>query len=228
MSNTHLLRQTHSNFSGGKTIFSDGAKAIEGNMTSVVPLVMEQLENNYPSVTFKWHKTIKKDSEYYDLEGYTLQNKNASIKPDGGMITADDIPIFFGEVKNQGTNHLRIKEGLPKQSMGNGIERIYKNIVEIQHIMKDYSFMPYIIFVQGSDFHEGSSIVDRLSMLAPFNKLKIKGDLPSVYLALNTSWENDPKQWTAEDMKDICYNSCSRIVETYVLSRKTNNNLHRE
>ena len=80
MSNTQTLRKTHSNFSGGKTIFSDGAKAIEGNMTSVVPLVMEQLENNYPSVTFKWHKTIKKDSEYYDLEGYTLQNKNASIK----------------------------------------------------------------------------------------------------------------------------------------------------
>ena len=228
MSHTQRLRETHSNFSGGKTIFSDGAKAIEGNMTNVVPLVIEKLENNYPSVTFKWHKTIKKDSEYYDLEDYILHSKNASIKPDGGMITANALPIFFGEVKNQGTNHLRLKEGLPRQSMGNGIERIYKNIVEIQHIMKDYNFLPYIIFVQGSDFHEGSSIVDRLSMLAPFNKLKTKGNLPSVYLALNSSWENDPIQWTAEQMLNICYESCSTIVEKYVLSGKTNNNLHRE
>jgi hypothetical protein len=212
MSNTNLLRKTHTNFGGGRTIFSKDAKTIEAKMASVVVYVIQQLKANYPEMDFQWHKNIRKDSDYYDLEGYTLQNKSASIRPDGGMITADNVPIFFGEVKNQGTNHIRIKEGLPRQSMGNGIERIYKNIVEIQHIMKKYSFMPYVIFVQGSDFHEGSSIIDRLSMLAPFNVFKIESTLPSVFVNINKNWKNDPILWTAEQMFNISYAACQESL----------------
>jgi type II restriction enzyme len=228
MSKSSLLRKTHSSFHGGQTIFSKDAKSIEAKLSTIVPLIIEALETQYPDVQFEHHKAIRKNSEYYELNGYELQNKNASIKPDGGMITANKIPIFFGEVKTQGTNHLRHKEGLSKQSMGNGIERVQKNTFEIQHIMKDYDYMPYIVFVQGSDFHKGSSIIDRISRLAPFNELKIKGDLPSVFIHINDNWYDDPIEWTSEDIYHLCLECCQTVMEQYVIPGKATNNVHRQ
>jgi hypothetical protein len=213
MSNTTTLRQTHSDFGGGQTIFSKGARDIEANLNSVVPLVMEQLKEDYPHYTIEHHKNIRKDSSFYDLMGYELHNPNANIKPDGGMITVNGYPVFFGEVKNQGTNHLRKREGLPRQSMGNGIERIYKNIVEISHIMKNYDCVPYVIFVQGSDFHQGSSIIDRLSMLSPFNQLKTTET--SVFIKINDNWDDEPKTFSAAEMYDITLERCKESLVYY-------------
>lgn len=72
--------------------------------------------------------------------------------------------------------------------------------------------MPYVIFVQGSDFHEGSSIIDRLSMLAPFNVFKIESTLPSVFVNINKNWKNDPILWTAEQMFNISYAACQESL----------------
>jgi len=214
MTQSAMLRARQTAYGGGKTIFSAGAKEIEANLSQVLPHVIERLKEEHPDANIQWHKNILKTSDYYDLGDYTLQNKRAAIKPDGGMITFNGTPIFFGEVKNQGTNHLRIKEGLSRQAMGNGIERIYKNIVEIQHIMKDYSFMPYAIFVQGSDFHEGSAMVDRLSMLSPFNTLRVANShQPSVFLKINPSWDIDPELWAAEEIYGVCYDICKSSID---------------
>lgn len=229
MSNTTTLRKTHSDFGGGQTIFSKGAKDIEANLNSVVPLVMEQLKEDYPEYNIEHHKYIRKDSDFYDLDGYQLHNINANIKPDGGMITVNNCPVFFGEVKNQGTNHLRKREGLPRQSMGNGIERIYKNIVEISHIMKNYDIMPYVIFVQGSDFHRGSSIIDRLSMLSPFNQIKMTET--SVFIKINEKWDDEPLTFSAAEMYDIVYKQCYESIWHYeekVLSLINNRGVNRE
>ncbi len=57
------------------------------------------------------------------------------MKPDGGILAIKSskdstltYPILISEVKNQGTNDLRAKEGLRQQAQGNAIERLGKNL----------------------------------------------------------------------------------------------------
>jgi len=56
------------------------------------------------------------------------------MRPDGGIlyiVTKDEqkYPILITEMKNQGTNDLRLKEGKKKQAKGNAIERLGKNVI---------------------------------------------------------------------------------------------------
>ena len=47
------------------------------------------------------------------------------------IVTKDEqkYPILITEMKNQGTNDLRLKEGKKKQAKGNAIERLGKNVI---------------------------------------------------------------------------------------------------
>jgi len=83
--------------------------------------IVRELEHTYPDTDFHYH---------FD---------STSIRPDGGILyiqgqPEDDLtyPILIAEVKNQGTNELRLKEGLPKQAKGNAIERLGKNLIGLR------------------------------------------------------------------------------------------------
>ena len=73
--------------------------------------------------------------------------------------------------------------------------------------------MPYVIFVQGSDFHQGSSIIDRLSMLSPFNVLKTTET--SVFIKINDNWDDEPKTFSAAEMYDITLQRCKESLSHY-------------
>ena len=73
--------------------------------------IVTELRQTYPDTTFHYH---------FDA---------SSIQPDGGILhirgtDGDNLmyPVLIAEVKNQGTNDFRAKEGLPKQARGNAIE----------------------------------------------------------------------------------------------------------
>lgn len=99
------------------------------------------------------------------------------MSPDGGILSivaADrsrSFPILITEVKNQGTNDLRIEEGLRKQAMGNAIERLGKNVIGFRTMMLDEAIVPFVCFGYGYDFQDGSSILDRVRTIAMFGEL---------------------------------------------------------
>ena len=114
---------------------------------------------------------------YGDTEFY-YHFPTSSIRPDGGILhirgKPDDpfmYPILIAEVKNQGTNDLRAKEGLPTQAKGNAIERLGKNLIGLRTAMMRESIFPFVCFGYGCDFEEGSSILDRVSTMAMFGRL---------------------------------------------------------
>ena len=53
-------------------------------------------------------------------------------------------PIVIAEIKRQGTNNEREKEGKPKQATGNPIERLGKNLTGIKAMMNHEKITPFI------------------------------------------------------------------------------------
>jgi type II restriction enzyme len=122
--------------------------------------IVRELRHCYPDTEFHYH---------FDT---------SSIRPDGGILyikgpPTDTLsyPILIAEVKNQGTNDLRVQEGLPKQAKGNAIERLGKNVIGLRAALMRESIFPFVCFGYGCDFAEGSSILDRVSTIAMFGKL---------------------------------------------------------
>lgn len=82
------------------------------------------------------------------------------IIPDGGILylvnkkTNQKFPLVIAEIKRQGTNNEREKEGKPKQATGNAIERLGKNLTGIKAMMNHEKITPFICFGWGCDFAE--------------------------------------------------------------------------
>ena len=80
-------------------------------------------------------------------------------------------PILITEVKNQGTNALRIKEGLKEQARGNAIERLGKNVIGLRTALSSESIFPFVCFGFGCDFSSLFSILDSVVTIAMFGML---------------------------------------------------------
>lgn len=95
--------------------------------------------------------------------GTELANERSSIRPDGGLVYVEHNGkrhlVLAAEAKRQGTND----QLAVKQSMGNAIERMFKNLVEIRNYMICDDYNPSIWFIEGCDFHKDSSMLDRIS-----------------------------------------------------------------
>lgn len=134
-------------------------------------LVIEQLEKEFPQLSFQYKTSITKEEinkalQKIDKElGQTLFVSNSSIRPDGGIIEVKDDNgnwriVLVSEAKHQGKDIENIKQGklVGKNSdqdlmaAGNAIERSYKNISEIANLMLSESHFPYILFLEGSNF----------------------------------------------------------------------------
>lgn len=95
--------------------------------------IVAELRHTFPEIEFHYH---------FD---------SSSIRPDGGILyiqgkPGDKLtyPILIAEVKNQGTNVLRAKEGLPKQAKGNAIERLGKNLIGLRTALMRESIFPFV------------------------------------------------------------------------------------
>jgi type II restriction enzyme len=134
-------------------------------------LVIEQLQKEYPKLTFQYKTTIKKEEinkalKKIDKElGQTLFVSNSSIRPDGGVIEVKDDDdnwriVLVSEAKHQGKDIDNIKKGKlvgkannqDLMAAGNAIERSHKNISEIANLMLSESHFPYVLFLEGSNF----------------------------------------------------------------------------
>lgn len=166
--------------------------------------IVENLRRNYPDDDFSY---------YFDT---------SSIRPDGGILSLLDTdgkkyPILISEVKNQGTNDLRIQEGLKVQAKGNAIERLGKNVIGLRTALVHETIFPFVCFGYGCDFAETSSILDRVGTIAMFGKLNTthlhnSGD--SGRLNRGSFYFREPK-WDVSEMQTIMFDIAERSVFYY-------------
>lgn len=165
------LTKQHKKSQGVIGIFGDKAKSHDLSVGTISKLVIDQLEADYPKLSFRYRKNIKKDEINTALQkidkylGQTLFVSNSSIKPDGGIIEVQDDEnnwriILVSEAKHQGKDIENIKAGKlvgtnndqDLMAAGNAIERSHKNISEIANLMLSESHFPYVLFLEGSNF----------------------------------------------------------------------------
>ena len=145
--------------------------------------------------------------------------RDRTIIPDGGVIwlTKDSDPnyrrlVLVSEVKKQGTNKDRMKEGRPRQAQGNAIERLGKNLIGIRAAMNHELVTPFVCFGWGCDFDEdydsGSFVMSKISMMNEFYSLnrtyvfKKDGSSDKNHFAPVSMYFRE-SEWTQCEMFDI-------------------------
>ena len=165
------LTNQHKESKGVVGIFGDEAKSHDITVGKISHFVIEQLEKEFPQLSFQYKTSIKKEEinealKKIDKElGQTLFVSNSSIKPDGGIIEVKDDKgnwriVLVSEAKHQGKDIENIKKGnlvgtgnnQDLMAAGNAIERSHKNISEIANLMLSESHYPYVLFLEGSNF----------------------------------------------------------------------------
>lgn len=132
---------------------------------------------------------------------------SSAMRPDGGILSVlgrDGVahPILITEKKNQGTNDVRAREGKAKQSRGNAIERLGKNVIGFRTAMKAQAIFPFICFGDGCDFADDSSILDRVVTIAMFGTLNVENvhKLGAAQEFDRGSFYFRVAEWTEEEM----------------------------
>jgi len=167
---TRLTNQ-HKESKGVVGIFGDKAKSHDITVGEISHFVIEQLEMEFPQLSFQYKTSIKKEEINEALRkvdpelGQTLFVANSSIIPDGGIIEVKDDNgnwrvVLVSEAKHQGKDIENIKKGeqvgtgnnQDLMAAGNAIERSHKNISEIANLMLSESHFPYVLFLEGSNF----------------------------------------------------------------------------
>lgn len=174
------LTKQHKENKGAVGIFGVEARLHDTSVAKISKLIIGRLESDFPSLTFRYRTSIKKEEINRALNkidsrlGQTLFVSNSSIKPDGRIIEVlDDKGCFrvalVSEAKHQGRDIENIQNGrlVGKNSdqdlmaAGNAIERAHKNISEIANLMLGEAHFPYVLFLEGSNFLTEDIIVKR-------------------------------------------------------------------
>lgn len=167
------------------TIINTTSKRQESSIIQALQRVVREVSHRFgPSVSLvhenKWYLSdiVKDLNRTFPDVYFHYHFDTSSIRPDGGILyikgkpgDALRYPILISEVKNQGTNDLRVREGLPRQSRGNAIERLGKNLIGLRSALMRESIFPFVCFGYGCDFAKDSSILDRVSTMAMFGRL---------------------------------------------------------
>ena len=174
------LTNQHKKSHGVVGIFGDEAKSHDLTVGRISHLVIEQLEKEFPQLSFQYKKSIKKEEINEALKkvdpelGQTLFVPNSSIKPDGGIIEVKDDNdnwkiVLVSEAKHQGKDIENITKGKlvgknnnqDLMAAGNAIERSHKNISEIANLMLSEAHFPYVLFLEGSNFLTETISIER-------------------------------------------------------------------
>jgi len=174
------LTNQHKKSQGVVGIYGDAAKLHDLSVSDISYLVVTQLKEEFPHLTFQYKQSIRKGEINEALKkidpelGQTLFVPNSSIKPDGGIIEVKDDNdnwriVLVSEAKHQGKDIENIKKGIlvgkannqDLMAAGNAIERSHKNISEIANYMLSESHFPYVLFLEGSNFLTKTISIER-------------------------------------------------------------------
>ena len=223
MAHKHDLRRLRAG-----TVINVTSKRQESDVIQALRSVEQSLQKEY-GASLTWQPTwllaqIVQELVYtYPDIDFHHHFHTSSIRPDGGILCIQAAnpssvvyPILISEAKNQGTNDLRLREGLKKQAKGNAIERLGKNVIGLRTAMMRESIFPFVCFGYGCDFTPDSSIRDRVTTIAMF------GHINKTYLfnqgdgRFNRgSFYFREKKWTVDEMAEIMEDIAKRSVLYY-------------
>ncbi len=176
MSRKHDLRKQRDG-----TVINMTSKKQETNLGAALLRVVDQIQNEFGvslshEPQWKLGDIVRELSESLPEIAFHYHFETSAMRPDGGILSMVDrdgelFPILISEVKNQGTNDLRAKEGKKKQAKGNAIERLGKNVIGFRTAMAGEGIVPFLCFGYGCDFADDSSILDRVTTIAMFGPL---------------------------------------------------------
>jgi len=167
-------------------------------------------------------EVINNIKEYFKDVDFANPINSSNMRPDGGILYITDLkdnryPVLITEVKNQGTNDIRLTEGKPKQAQGNAIERLGKNVIGFRTFLMKENIFPFVCFGYGCDFAPGSSILDRVATIAMFgslNKTYVMNQGPNGSFNRGSFYFREPK-WTEDEMVRIMLDIASKSIHYY-------------
>lgn len=225
MANKDQLRELRKD-----TIINVDSKKQETELTKALNKVVRYLEDRFGNritLTHKkqWHlkDIISELSQYFSDTDLHCHFNKTFMKPDGGILEIKSstdskltYPILISEVKRQGTNDLRAKEGLKKQARGNAIERFGKNLIGFRTALLRECIFPFVCFGYGCDFEKTSATLDKVSTMAMFGKLNktyLHNEEDGRFNRGSFYFRAD--EWTAEEMFEIMKDIAERSVLYY-------------
>lgn len=202
------------------------SKKMDSDISVAVKRVQKLLVSRYPKLRFEHVKTVKlidivdqlKKQYPAFADKFASVRETSFIRPDGGFLYAinqngERRLILVPEVKRQGTNDARAKEGLSKQALGNAVERLGKNVVGLRAMFKSEGVFPFVCFGNGYDFRDETSIVDRVKTINDFFPLNeifvVKQYLPFEPGSMFFRY----KPWMIEEMKEIMLKIAIQAIE---------------
>lgn len=209
------------------TVINTKSKKQETRLGNSITVLQEKLTAKFKLKLIHESQWLLKDvvsdlKESYPEVDFGYKFTTSSMRPDGGILSIVDkndncYPILITEVKNQGTNDIREKEGKIKQAKGNAIERLGKNVIGFRTAMLKESIFPFVCFGDGCDFAEDSSIVDRvitISMFGDLNKTRLHNEGNDKQFNRGSFYFRVPL-WSEKDMLPIMQDIAERSILYY-------------
>jgi type II restriction enzyme len=192
-------------------------------LIKTIDFIEEKFNANLNHVSDMYLKDIIIElRERYKGVNFSYKFDKSSMRPDGGIlsiVSKDNIkyPILITEVKNQGTNDILMAQGKPKQSKGNAIERLGKNVIGFRTVLMHESIFPFVCFGDGCDFAPDSSILDRvitISMFGELNRIRVHNEGPNGIFNRGSFYFREEK-WTTDEMFEIMKDVAEKSVYYY-------------
>lgn len=196
-----------------KKVVSKVIKEIKKNMN----VELEWRSNIYLKYMVDTLRQVDKNIEFSDVK------RTSNIRPDGGILYLLDknknkYIILISEMKSQGTNDARKKEGKSEQALENAVERLGKNVIGFRTLMHNEAIFPFVCFGDGCDFNDKKTIIDRVKIIAMFGKVNetYLENVKSNNLYYNRgSYYFRVKDWTEKEMFNIMYDIAERSIYYY-------------
>lgn len=182
------------------------------------------------AITFQYMIDTIKESGVRDPSSYDIESADADrkIEPDGGVLYLNKIGdesfrkvILISEMKHQGTNDKRVKEGKKRQATGNAIERFGKNLAAIRAFTNYERITPFVLFAWGEDFTNSLTVRSKLVAMNefyPLNKTyvqKTDGDNNHRTFA-PISMYYQKEQWETERLYGLLLDVAETAIRTYL------------
>lgn len=179
-----------------------------------------QIEVKY-MIDFIKRKGVRKEFNY--------EFADRTIIPDGGILylikNKEKFPLVIAEIKRQGTNKERLKEGKSKQATGNAIERLGKNLIGIRTMMNYEEITPFVCFGWGCDFaldiEETGTVRSKVVMMNEFYNLnqiyvyKKEGNANvNSFAPVSMYFREEP--WSVNEMFDIMKEIAETSIRYYL------------
>lgn len=214
------------------------SKIDDKNIYSSMLMVIEYLKERFEGQIDDYKITFSKKIEIkYMIDLIKTKNirfefdysfNDRTIVPDGGILFLEKIdgtfkkPILISEVKRQGTNKQRLKEGKKRQATGNAIERLGKNLTGIKTMMNHEKITPFVCFGWGCDFASSEkTVLSKVFMLNEFyplnktNVFKKDGDSNFNFFSPVSMYFRE-ESWSVEEMFEIMKEIAETSLRYYI------------